>query len=83
MCAGGKTLALDLGQLAATLKTLAVFFATITIAYAGFTLATSANPATREEWKDVIAGVFIGLALLFLAPWIAQQLGGGTYCRLN
>ena len=73
----------DLAQLADSLKTLAVFFATITIAYAGFTLATSTNSAQREEWKEVIGGVFIGLALLFLAPWIAQQLGGGTYCRLS
>jgi len=71
----------DLSEVANTLKTLAVFFATITIAYAGFTLATSKNPATRDEWKEVMAGVFIGLALLFLAPLIASQLGGGTYCR--
>lgn len=73
-------MAFDLAQLADTLKTLAVFFATITIAYAGFTLATSKNPATREEWKEVVAGVIIGLCLLFLAPFIAQQLAGGTYC---
>ncbi len=71
----------DLSEVANTLKTLAVFFATITIAYAGFTLATSKNPATRDEWKEVMAGVFIGLALLFLAPLIASQLSGGTYCR--
>ena len=71
----------DLAQLADTLKTLAVFLATITIAYAGFTLATSKNPATRAEWKEVVAGVIVGLCLLFLAPLIAQQLAGGTYCR--
>lgn len=63
------------------LKTLAIFFATIVIAYAGFTLATSQDAQQREEWKEVIAGVFVGLVLLFLAPLIAAQFSGATYCR--
>ena len=70
----------DFVELANTIKTFAIFFATITIAFAGFTLATSRSVEQREEWKEVIAGVFIGLVLLFLAPWIAQQLSGSTYC---
>lgn len=74
-------MAFDFLELANTIKTFAVFFATITIAFAGFTLATSRNVQQREEWKEVIAGVFIGLILLFLAPIIASQLSGATYCR--
>jgi len=73
-------LALDFVSLANSLKTLAVFFATITIAYAGFSLATSKDAAKRNEWKEVVAGVFVGLILLFLAPLIAAQLAGGHYC---
>lgn len=74
-------MAFDVSAVADTLKTLAVFFATITIAYAGFSLATSKDPQARNEWKEVLAGVFFGLVLLFLAPLIAQQLTGGSYCR--
>jgi hypothetical protein len=73
-------LAFDFVSLANSLKTLAVFFSTITIAYAGFSLATSTSPEQREEWKEVVAGVFIGLILLFLAPLIAAQFAGGHYC---
>lgn len=76
-------MAFDLNQLADTLKTLAVFFATITIAYSGFVLATSRNVQEREEWKEVIAGVFLGLILLFLAPLLAAQFSGATYCKVG
>ena len=73
-------MAFDFVSLANSLKTLAVFFATITIAYAGFSLATSRDAQQRKEWKEVIAGVFVGLILLFLAPLIAAQFTGGHYC---
>ena len=73
----------DFVELANTIKTFAIFFATIVIAFAGFTLATSRSVDQREEWKEVIAGVFVGLILLFLAPWIAQQLSGTTYCTVT
>ena len=73
-------MAFDFLALANTIKTFAVFFATITIAYAGFTLATSKNVQQREEWKEVITGALIGLVLLYLAPIIAAQLSGGSYC---
>ena len=79
--AGGKKLTFDFVQLANLIKTFAVAFATIVIAFAGFTLATSTNVQQREEWKEVIAGVIVGLILLFVAPLIASQLTGATYCR--
>lgn len=74
-------MAFDFEGAAATLKALAVFFATIVIAYAGFTLLTSQDAQQREEWKEILAGVFVGLVLLFLAPLIASQFSGATYCR--
>ncbi len=74
-------MAFDFEGAANMLKTLAVFFATIVIAYAGFTLITSQDPTQREEWKEVIAGVVVGLILLFAAPFIASQFSGATYCR--
>lgn len=73
-------MAFDFASLAGDLKTLAVFFATITIAYAGFSLATSRDAEKRNEWKEIIAGVFVGLILLFLAPLLAAQFSGGHYC---
>ena len=73
-------MAFDFISLASSLKTLAIFLATITIAYSGFSLTTSRDPQAREQWKEIIAGVIIGLVLLFLAPLIAAQLAGGHYC---
>lgn len=73
-------MAFDFALLANSLKTLAIFLATITIAYAGFSLATSRDAEMRNEWKEIIAGVFVGLILLFLAPLIASQFTGGHYC---
>ena len=70
----------DFISLANDLKTLAIIFATLTIAYAGFTLATSTSAQQRNEWKEIIAGCVVGLVLLFLAPLIAAQLSGGHYC---
>lgn len=73
-------MAFDFVTLASYMKAVALLFATLSIAFAGFSLATSTNPAQREEWKDIIAGVFVGLVLLYLAPIIAAQLSGGNYC---
>ena len=71
---------LDFSGIADSLKVLAVFFGVIVCAYAGFVLVTSQNPETRNEWKEIIAGVMIGLCILFLAPLVASTLTGGTYC---
>ena len=70
----------DFLSLASTLKAFAVFFSIIVIAYAGFTLITSRNVQQRGEWKEIIAGVIFGLVLLYLVPFIAEQLVGGAYC---
>ncbi len=71
---------MDFSGVADSLKTLAVFFGVVVFAYGGFVLITNQNPETRNEWKEIIAGVIIGLCILFLAPVIAGSLTGGTYC---
>ncbi len=71
---------LDLTQVAEFLKALAAVVSVLIISYGGFTLITSQNPNTRNEWKEILLGVFIGISLLFLAPIIAQALSGGNYC---
>ena len=70
----------DFSGIAASLKVLAMFFGTIVFAYAGFVLITNQNPETRNEWKEIIAGVIIGFCILFLAPIISSALSGGKYC---
>ncbi|VVB65828.1 Uncharacterised protein [Candidatus Gugararchaeum adminiculabundum] len=71
---------IDFSGIAASLKLLAVFFGVIVSAYAGFVLITNQNPETRNEWKEIIAGVVIGLSILFIAPLLASTLTGGSYC---
>ena len=71
---------LDIIEITGYVKGLAVVFSVIIMAYAGFVLMTSTNPSTRNEWKEILVGVFIGLSILFLAPIIAQTLSGGHYC---
>ena len=52
---------IDFAAIASTIKLFAVFFSVIIIGYAGLILITSQNPATRNEWKEIIIGVLIGL----------------------
>ena len=72
--------AIDFSAIATSLKALAVFFGVVICAYAGFVLVTNQNPETRNEWKEIIAGVVIGLCILFIAPLLSSSLTGGTYC---
>jgi len=71
---------IDLSSIASALKTIAVFFSVIVLAYAGVVHMTSRDPVSRNEWKEIAWGVFIGLSLLFLAPILASALTGGGYC---
>ena len=73
-------MAFDFIAAAEALKTFAVVLAILMASYAGFVLATSRSIEQREEWKEVLGGIFIGLILLYAAPLIASQLFGGTYC---
>lgn len=70
----------DFSSIAASLQTVAVFFGVVVMAYAGFVLITNQDPQTRNEWKEIVAGVIIGLCILLLAPVIASVVSGGSYC---
>ncbi len=71
---------MDFSAVADALKAFAVFFGVIVLSYAGFVLITNQNPEARNEWKEIAAGVIIGLCILFLAPLLASAFTGGTYC---
>jgi type IV secretory pathway VirB2 component (pilin) len=71
---------MDLTEIAAAIRAVAVFFSVIVCAYAGLVLMTSRNPVQRAEWKEVLIGVFVGLSVIFLAPLVATMLSGGSYC---
>ncbi len=47
-------------------------------AYAGFILASSHEMSERNNAKGLIAGVFIGLIIIWLAPFIVTSLVGGS-----
>jgi len=71
---------MTLQSIADSIKLIAAFAGIIVIAYSGFILITSRDPAIRAEWKEIILGVIIGLCVVFLAPWLATVFSGGSYC---
>lgn len=71
---------MDFSAIASAIKTIAIFLSVIVLAYAGLVHMTSRDPVSRNEWKEIASGVFIGLSLLFLAPILASALSGGGYC---
>ena len=66
--------------IADSIKTLAVIAGIITISYSGFMIMTSKEVFQREQWKEVILAVVVGLCIVFLAPVVASALTGGNYC---
>ena len=73
-------MAFDFTAAAGILKDFSVLLAVLMAAYAGFKLATTSEIRERGEWKEALAGVAVGLCLLFLAPLLAAQFTGGAYC---
>ncbi len=71
---------MDLMEISAAIRTMAVFFGVIVAAYGGLVLMTSKNVFQRAEWKETLLGVFVGLSVIFLAPLVASLLSGGSYC---
>lgn len=54
-------------------KYAATFIAVIMLVLAGISYITSgSNPAKRESSKNTIMYVFIGLAIIWAAPWFVQ-----------
>jgi type IV secretory pathway VirB2 component (pilin) len=62
------------------IKLLATLAGIVVIAYSGLMLTVSKDPLARNEWKEVILGVLIGLCIVYLAPIIASVFSGGSYC---
>lgn len=75
-------MAFDFTAAAGTLKEFSVVLAVLMAAYVGLKLATTPEIRERGEWKEALAGVVIGLVLLFLAPLLAAQFTGGSYCKV-
>ncbi len=73
---------IDLLAIASAIKLIAVFFSVILLCYAGVVLITNTDPVSRNEWKEIVTGVLIGLSILFLAPVISAALVGGGYCSV-
>ena len=71
---------IDFSAVSSTIRMIAVFFSVIIIGYAGLVLITNRDPIMRNEWKEIITGVLIGLSILFIAPVISGSLMGGGYC---
>ncbi len=71
---------IDLSAIATSIKLVAVFFSVIIMGYAGIVIATSKDPYARNEGKEIIMAVVIGLSILFLGPVIASVFTGGGYC---
>ncbi len=71
---------IDLSAIATSIKLVAVFFSVVITGYAGLVMATSGDPIARNEAKDIILAVLVGLSILFLGPVIASAFTGGSYC---
>lgn len=72
---------MDFSSAASTLKTISVLLAILMACYAGFRLATSSEVKQRGEWKEILGGIAVGIILLYLAPLLASQFTGASYCR--
>ncbi|MBI5222824.1 TrbC/VirB2 family protein [Candidatus Micrarchaeota archaeon] len=71
---------MTLADIANDITMLSALAGIIMIAYSGFMLITTRDPAMKNQWKEVILGVVIGLCIVFMAPWLASVFSGGTYC---
>ena len=71
---------MSLEAIAESIKLLATLAGIVTIAYSGLMLTISQDPISRNQWKDVLLGVIIGLCIVYLAPLIGSAFSGGRYC---
>ncbi len=71
---------MSLQAIADSIKLLATVAGIVMIAYSGLMLTLSKDAVTRNQWKDVILGVIIGLCIVYLAPLIGSMFSGGQYC---
>ncbi len=60
------------------LQTLGTIAGVLVAAYAGFVLASSHEIEARNSSKMLIAGVVIGLIIIWIAPLVVKNLVGAT-----
>ena len=60
------------------LQVIGTIAAVIVVAYAGFILASSHEIEARNSSKLLLAGVVIGLIVIWLAPLVVQNLVGAS-----
>lgn len=72
---------IDFTAIASLIRLIAVAASVLVISYAGLVLATNRDPTTRNEWKEILIGVLIGISILFLTPIISTTITGGNYCH--
>lgn len=71
---------MSLASIADSIKLLATVAGIIVIAYAGLMLTVTKSANNKNEWKEVIIGVVLGLSIVYLAPIISTIFSGGHYC---
>lgn len=71
---------IDLSQIASTLKLFGLVFSVFLIGYAGLEMQKSDDPIKRNDSKQIIVAVLVGLSILFIAPLVASYFIGGNYC---
>lgn len=71
---------MDINAIADSIKLLATIAGVLVISYSGAMLTISKDAMARNQWKEIILGVIIGLSIVYLAPLIGSELSGGSYC---
>ena len=71
---------MSLASIADSIKLLATVAGIIVIAYAGLMLTVTKSIHDKNEWKEVIIGVVLGLSIVYLAPVVSTIFSGGHYC---
>lgn len=71
---------MSLASIADSIKLLATIAGIVVIAYAGLMLTVTKNINDKNEWKEVIIGVVLGLSIVYLSPVLSTIFSGGHYC---
>ena len=79
-------MAFDFASSAQTLKDFSILLSIVMASYAGFKLMTDHEIQQRGEWKEMLAGIGVGLVLLFLARTahnVVIPLKPKSVCRMR
>jgi type IV secretory pathway VirB2 component (pilin) len=70
----------DLEAIADGIKLLATLAGVVVVSYSGLMLMASQDPLIRNQWKEIILVVVVGICIVYLAPSLASVFSGGSYC---